>query len=670
MMRAGHTESLNTGLQAGANAGRGAKRAPFFSEGDDIARRWLAFLAAWSPAVATMLYLKHVLLAEGGYWSTILSLGFQADSHAPAAAFTRLQKLTFYRWDLAIWVVLVPLAFALASRVVPRKPLLLSVVFLNVGFIGWLWVQRIAWLLTGRFLSSALMHDGLVWGVRHPHDLALYAPLSVAAKLGASVAVAVVAPVALFRAIPERRDARWSVLSGSAVGFVAVLLALSFGPWLPKTVYQSSTAGLIERFTSSVADRASKRLAGLPDAELRAEYQKFSGTPPAGLYASPYHGKARDYDVIVWVCETLPMKAVEAKGGLTGLPGFSRLADSSLILKQHYTPSPYSSGAGFSLMTSMYPPNSLQWVFRAQGNGHAQHIDGLLSELQKMKYETEAFLPGDASFDSDLQLVHVAGAKKVFISDVHQQAYTKTPWERRLQLDQTAFAELKRSVAAWTGNGARYAAVFFPEIGHAPWENVTGLPGSPTRLELGESLAGLQGQWLGELLDILAQNHRLDKTVILVTGDHGIRTLNEDPALPRAMLDDYSFHVPLMISAPGVFARRASIDGVTSHIDIAPSLLDLLGDGNLPPSFQGIPFWHPGIEGRKVFFLGAGTVGCNGYHVPGKFYAMQELTGLTFSSPSMHFGPASADNRDEPAVARVFDRLQGLQGEWIERASR
>ncbi|MBZ5585765.1 MAG: sulfatase-like hydrolase/transferase, partial [Acidobacteriia bacterium] len=574
MIHSSPVKSPNTGFGPATKEERRANTAFPFS-GAGLARGWLAFLAAWSPAIATMLYLKHVLLAEGGYWSTIVGLGLASDSHAPAAAFTRLQKLTFYRWDVALWVVLVPLAFAAASRFLPRKPLLASVAVLNVLLIAWLWIQRVAWLLTGRFLTASLIQDAAVWGARHPHDFGLYAPLSVTAKLAASIAVAMAAPLAVAKIAPERRaGGAWNILFRGAPAFAAALLVLSFGPWLPKTVYQNSTTGLIWQSTSSTADRTSKRLAGLPDAEVQAEYRRLTDTPPLQRYASAFHGKARDYDVIVWVCETLPMKAVEATGGLTGLPGFARLANSSLILKQHYTPSPYSSGAGFSLLTSMYPPNSLQWVFRATSSGRAPRIDGLLSELQRMKYETEAFLPGDASFDSDLQLDRVAGAKKIFVSDVHQQAYAKTPWERRLQLDETAFAELKRSVAAWTRNGNRYAAVFFPEIGHAPWDNVTGLPGSPTRLQLGEALAGLQGQWLAQLLDVLAQNHRLDKTVILVTGDHGIRTLNEDPALPRAMLDDYTFHVPLLLSAPGVLGPQTAVEGVTSHIDIAPSLLD------------------------------------------------------------------------------------------------
>ena len=650
-----------------------AARADHFRNvADNIARGWLFFLAALAPTLGIMLVLKHVLLLEGGYWATVVSLGVPADSRVPAAAFTFLQKLTFFRWDLAIWAILVPLAFAALSRILSFRVLIVGILVANVALVSWLWVQRIAWLFTGRFLTWPFIQDGVIWAARHHHDLALYTPPSVARKVAASVILALILPLVVLYFEPGRRLSRaWTMLSRAGLIFFLAVLAVSFAPWLPKTAFQNSTTGIIVRYNSSTTDKTSLKFANASNLELEDEYHKLADSPPLKRYVSPYHGKARDFDLIVWVCETLPVKAIAARGGLAGFPNLGRLAKSSLILDQHYTPSPYSSTAGFALLTAMYPPNSLEWVFRANGKGQVQQIRGLLSELQRMHYETEAFMPGDASFDSDLQLVRVAGAKKTFISDVHQQAYEKTPWERRLQLDEIAFAELKRSVTDWTLNGDRYAAMFFPEIGHAPWQNVTGLPGNPTRLQLGDALAGLQDQWFGELIDLLARSHRLEKTVILVTGDHGIRTLNEDPDLPRAMLDDYTFHVPLLLYAPGAFEPNTTVQGVTSHIDTAPSLLDLLGDEEQPEFFQGLPFWDPGIARRKVFFLGAATVGSTGLHVPGRYYAVQTLTGLVFGNNSMHFaGPQLLGPQEARKVVSDVDALAGLQGAWIERASR
>jgi hypothetical protein len=653
-----------------------AKTAGFRAAADDILNRWLVFLAAWVPTLTTVLVLKHVLLLEGGYWSTALVSGLSADNRAPAEAFTLLQKLTFYRWDLAVWAVLIPLMFAALSRIVTVRPLLIGIIGANVALVAWLWIQRIAWLFTGRFLTWALIRDGATWAARHHHDLALYAPPSVAAKAAAAAVLGVVFPlVALYFKSKWGSSNAWRILSRGTLGFVLAVLLPAFGPWLSRTVFQSNTFSIIARFTSSTTD--SLRLAHASGLEIETEFHKLADSPELRSYASPYHGKARGFDVIIWVCETLPARAVAARGGITHFPNFGRLAKSSLVSDLHYSPSGYSSSAGFSLLTSMYPPNSLEWIFRAGGKGRVRQIEGLLSELQRMNYETEVFFPGDASFDSDLELVRVAGAKRIFVSDLHQQTYNKTSWQRRLRLDEIAFAELKREVANRTGNGERYAAVFFPEIGHAPWENVTGLPGSPARLQLGDALVGLQDRWFGELIDLLIRQHRLNKTVIVATGDHGIRTLKEDPDLPRAMLDDYTFHVPLLLYAPGVFSTEAAprpeapVRGVTSHVDIAPSLLDLLGAAQQPSSFQGLPFWDPGIAQRKVFFLGASTVGANGYHFLDHFYSVQALTGLVFGNTSMHFtGAQLLSESSARSVTAVVDALTGLQGDWTERAAK
>jgi phosphoglycerol transferase MdoB-like AlkP superfamily enzyme len=637
-----------------------------------VIKLWIDFLAASSPTAAMMLYLKHTLLVEGGYWGTILTLDLPGQSRHPDSIFTFLQKLSFYRWDLLIVLVLVPAAFTALSRVLRVRTLLLSLPIFNAGMIAGLWIQRTAWFYTGRFLTASLMSDGIVWSFRHPHDLALYALPSTVAKLVVTLAIGVLLPLGVLR-LRQRSltyTTRQSFSTAAAICALAVVAA-SFGPWLAATPFQSSAMGLILKFSSATADRQSERLASATDAQITAEYRLLSNSPELTLYKSPLHGKARGFDLIVWVCETLPMKAVAARGGLGTFPNLARLTGSAWLANEHYTTAPYSSAAGFSLLTSMYPPNSLSWIFQGRSSGQLHETSGLLSELGKMGYETEVFFPGDASFDSDLELVRTAGAKKTFISDVHLAPYEKTPWQRRLQLDQTAFAELKKSVDGWTQHGTAYAALFFPQVGHAPWENITGLTGSPTRLQLGEALMGLQDRWLGELIDLLARRNRLEKTLILVTGDHGIRTLNEDPALPRAMLDEYSFHVPLMLYAPGALSPRTRIDGLTSHLDVAPSLLDLLGASVQPPFFQGLPFWDSGIASRKVFFLGSATVGSDGLHLPGKFYAMPRLSGLVFGNSVMQFPDQPlGDPRERSAAVHALAALQGLQGDWIQRATR
>jgi hypothetical protein len=107
-----------------------------------------------------------------------------------------------------------------------------------------------------------------------------------------------------------------------------------------------------------------------------------------------------------------------------------------------------------------------------------------------------------------------------------------------------------------------------------------------------------------------ATNGRLDKTIIVVTGDHGIRTATEDPSFePHGLVPDYSFHVPLLIFAPKVLESQQTIQGVTSHVDIAPTVLDLLGIREVREFEQGLAAWESGRSRRRIFLRAGDYLG-------------------------------------------------------------
>ena len=85
---------------------------------------------------------------------------------------------------------------------------------------------------------------------------------------------------------------------------------------------------------------------------------------------------------------------------------------------------------------------------------------------------------------------------------------------------------------------------------------------------------------IGRLLDDLRAKGLYDKTVVVVTGDHG-EGFGEHPVEPDAGIT-HGYHlyseltkVPMIIKVPGVPARRAKTPA--SHVDILPTLVDLAG---------------------------------------------------------------------------------------------
>src|SRR5690606_25607728 len=118
----------------------------------------------------------------------------------------------------------------------------------------------------------------------------------------------------------------------------------------------------------------------------------------------------------------------------------------------------------------------------------------------------------------------------------------------RLIHDYMALDALCEDIVAYKGSGKRFAALFVPQIGHAPWFD---LYGRSSIVERGRDLMILQDEWLAEIVSLLDGNGWLEETVIVLTSDHGIRTRVEDPALEAGTVSGYSFEVPLVIFAPG-----------------------------------------------------------------------------------------------------------------------
>src|SRR5205085_6573014 len=118
--------------------------------------------------------------------------------------------------------------------------------------------------------------------------------------------------------------------------------------------------------------------------------------------------------------------------------------------------------------------------------------------------------------------------------------------------------------------GGRYAVLFFPEIGHGPWAQIR--PGDSDVLARGRLLMDIQDAWLDELLDVIAAGHRLDRTVVALTADHGLRTRAEYPPLRVGFLSDVMFHVPLMIYAPRAVPSSTILEAPSPHIDVAHTL--------------------------------------------------------------------------------------------------
>jgi arylsulfatase A-like enzyme len=155
----------------------------------------------------------------------------------------------------------------------------------------------------------------------------------------------------------------------------------------------------------------------------------------------------------------------------------------------------------------------------------------------------------------------------------------------------------------------------------------------------GESLARLRGVYfglvaevdhhLGRILERLAGRGELDRTLVLVTADHG-EMLGDHWMLGKSGFFPQAFHVPLLARHPDG-ARGRRVDAFTEHVDLMPTVLEALGltiprqcdgkplsgflTGEQPRSWRAETHWEHDfrdvVDGTYERALGLGSDACS-----------------------------------------------------------
>ena len=195
------------------------------------------------------------------------------------------------------------------------------------------------------------------------------------------------------------------------------------------------------------------------------------------------------------------------------------------------------------------------------------------------------------------------GKAKRGYHDVHQRAYRR----------------FLASIEAGETPSLNYVHVFFP---HGPWWRFP----SGSQSSLGDSAApgrdasdtwrepsltlqayqrhllqvGFTDRLVGDLLDRLRETGMYDRSLVIVTADHGVsfRVDESRRGASQANLEDIAF-VPLFVKEPGQ-ARGRVADYLVETIDVLPTIADVLGI-QIPWSVEGqTAFEDPGRETVSV----------------------------------------------------------------------
>ena len=122
--------------------------------------------------------------------------------------------------------------------------------------------------------------------------------------------------------------------------------------------------------------------------------------------------------------------------------------------------------------------------------------------------------------------------------------------------------------------GAEGPAEFKPKPG-APAKH-------PTSIDTYDGEILYTDHLIGQVLDELADGGALDETAIVINADHGEQLNQHAGTWGHAGLHDTVLFTPLILWRPGLLPAGARPAGYVHHIDIAPTILELLGVEPMP----------------------------------------------------------------------------------------
>jgi arylsulfatase A-like enzyme/Flp pilus assembly protein TadD len=297
-----------------------------------------------------------------------------------------------------------------------------------------------------------------------------------------------------------------------------------------------------------------------------------TNTPAAPAWQA---GALRGANVLLITIDTLRQDRVGAYGRSRGLtPAIDRLADSGIRYTHAFSHAPMTLPAHASVLTGLTPPHHgvrTNVTFRLD-----ERVPTLATVLKGAGYRSGAFVGAfvlDARFGLnhgfDVYDDHYAhqGDAPTFkfvrrsATDVVKAA---GDWivQPRVVPDRPAAASRQPPWLAWVH-------LFDP---HAPYE-------APPEYRAGrapyDAAVAYTDATVGAFLDRLRAEGALDRTLVILTSDHGESLGEHGETTHGLFVYDATLAVPLIFCGPSI--RPGVIESAAAHIDIMPTVLDLLG---------------------------------------------------------------------------------------------
>jgi arylsulfatase A-like enzyme/tetratricopeptide (TPR) repeat protein len=337
-------------------------------------------------------------------------------------------------------------------------------------------------------------------------------------------------------------------------------------------------------------------------------------------------------------------------------PYLDGLAREGVRFARVYCPAPLTLPSHCSIMSGLYPV-----AHGVRNNGHVlpTGIRTLAEILKGRGYSTAAFV---SSFSVDSRFGLGRGFDVYDDTFRVQQPLKSANAERRAE---ETFARFSRWLAG-IGSNRFFAWVHYYDP-HLPYD-----PPSPYREEAPDrpydGEIAYMDRYVGAVLEGLAERGMLDKTLVVIAGDHGEGLGDKVETGHGVFLYEETLRIPLIFHDRAVFRSARVVESAVRLVDVAPTILDVIGLKAEAAGMQGQSL-VPWISGKNEKDLDAVIE----TFYPRENFGWSELVGLVsdrwkfIKSPRPELFDLRADPGERDNLFGASADKAGEQAKRLER---
>jgi hypothetical protein len=319
---------------------------------------------------------------------------------------------------------------------------------------------------------------------------------------------------------------------------------------------------------------------------------KLAQEQPGPFYAPPVITSApvRRPNIVMLILESMRYDSISGLSTPSDrrTPHLDRLAEEGIVFENVYTTVPHTSKALVGLLCGMYPVPVMEIVEAESSALPLRCLPHLLGELG---YRTAFFQTALGSFENRPGLLRNLGFGHWQVQeDYDRQGFAQTGY---FGMDE--FAMLKPALA-WAGKGTDqpFFLVLLTVSTHHPYQ----APGRP-QPDAAEAVEAYRAavrhvdDFFGALRKGLEQRGLWRDALVIVVGDHGEAFGEHRRFQHDAVPYEEVLRTPLIMSGPLRSGLPRRVGGLRSHLDLLPTILEILGVG-----------WTGTLPGRSLFSTG------------------------------------------------------------------